>query len=446
MCRIMRPFQKKFVTVLFLAILLVAAFWAFHPSLLGLLADHYYAQLNQADDAEVEGLVDRLVSLGPPAIPRLTAALGSERKVVAQAVRAQLLEMVKSWEHPDTRPTPAARLALADSLALRMEQYGTSASLHAATLARRMLQASSRGLSQQESGRLLLACESILDAAKSIDGLANQESQNGLAAEETVDKFGTAGNTVLLSERSLADLARLPGGNLPPPLPELEGQRLAPEEGGGIAATPVDQLRKSHGLRSFTTGNSSPNRFSPEEASPRQKPLHEAFVADTGSGLRRLPENPAVRPIELPKGGSDVKPSPRYGSPSPSEKPGQRVYSLIVQLHSDNQVLAEKARRELSIGGFKTVHFALAERLMDPDPEVRKELIRVLPRLQSVRAESWLKWLLQDDSPDVRYIALTTLASSSDPNLVAEVAQAAQFDADPKIRLEGERIERRLTR
>lgn len=450
----MRPFQKKFVAVLLLATLLVAAFWVFHPSLLGLLADHYYAQLNQVDDAQAEKLVDRLASLGPPAIPRLTAALGSERKVVAKAVRARFLAMVKSWEHPDKRPSSESQLALADSLAQRMEQYGPSARLHAATIAKRMLQVSSSGLTKQEVSRLLLACESILDVAKSVDRLARAELEGGSAEEKTANRSkGTSGrsplgpgNTVLLSERPLTDLARLPGGDLPPPLPDLDSRQRSPEEGGGIVAIPVDRSRKSLRSRSLTPGGSTPDRFLSEGTLPRRNIQREDLAADTAPGLRRLPENLPVRLLEPPKARGDVEPSPRYGSPSRSEKPGERVYSLIVQLHSSNRRQAEKARRELSVGGFKTVHFALAERLMDPDPEVRKELVRLLPRLQSVRAKSWLKWLLKDDDPGVRYAALTTLASSSDPNLLAEVAQTAQLDDDPKIRLEGERIESRLMR
>ncbi|MGD9125966.1 MAG: HEAT repeat domain-containing protein [Planctomycetia bacterium] len=455
MRRIMRPLQKKFFAVLFLAGLLVAAFWYFHPSLLGLLADHYYAQLNQTDDAEVEKLVDRLASLGTPAIPRLTAALGSERKVVAKAVRAKLLEMVKSWEHPDTRPTAETQLVLADSLAQRVEQYGPSARLHAATIARRMLQISNSGLSHKDASRLLVSCESVLDAAKSVDRLVREElEQNALNTEKNATTaktkepakprpVGPAG-TVPLSERPLTDLARLPGGNLPPPLPDLKSRRLSPEEGGGIAAIPVDRSRQKPNPGSPGTKTPSPGQLRPETNSTGSNPQRDELVSDT-PGLRRLPDNPGLRPMEPPTSEATGPTTPRTASANQKD-PGDRVYNLIVQLHSNHHQEAEKARRELSLGGFQTVHFALAERLMDPDPEVRKKLISILPRLQSIQAESWLKWLLKDDDPDVRYAALTTLASSSDPTLLTEVAQIARLDADPKIRLEGEQIQSRLTR
>ena len=442
----MRPLKKKLVVVLGLAVLLVAAFWYFHPSLLGLLADHYYAQLSQAEDEKVEKLVDRLASLGTPAIPHLTAALGSERKTVAKAVRAKLLEMVKEWEHPNTRPSPKTQLALAESLVERMEQYSPTARLHAVTIARRMLQVSNSGLSKSEMSRLLSACESILDAAKSVEHLAKAKTQDGSAkgdADRRKETLGVgSGDLWPLSERSLVDLARLPGGNLPSPLPDLDSRKRSPEEGGGIAAMPVDRAREVFRHGDLTPGRSEANRPLPEG------PLSDANPG-TGPGLQRVPENADVRLKDPPSGDGHIEPAPRYAASSPqekSEKPGDHVYALIVQLHSGDYRQAEQARRELTAGGFNAIRFALAEKMMDSDPEVRKEMISVLPRLTTVRAELWLKWLLRDDDPDVRYAALTTLASSSDPNLLAEIAQAARLDTDAKIRLEGEQIERRLTR
>ena len=448
----MGKLQKKIFVALLLATLLLAAGWTCYPSLLGLWADRLYAQANLAEDAEVPGLIDQLAGLGTPAIPRLTAALGSERKVVAQAVRKQLLQSVENWEHPDTRPNPEERLTLAISLASRVRQYGPSARNHAKTLARRMLDASTDGLSKSEASQLVLACEMILNSSKQeqeSSTLAEQGASSNsqaampeteysdMAEHRSATKRNETENHKPLSDQSLVELARFPGGGLNPALPELRSRRLAPEEGGGHSIVPLDRSAKSP--------NSSLQGKRETSGDLAEVPLSKEVASNKEPALQRLPENPALRPMEAPEDGATAITSPRYGSINPStEKPSDRVYALILQLRSTDQQQADQARRELNLGGFKTIHFALAERLTDPDPMVRKELAQVLPRLKSVQAESWLKWLLKDDDPNVRREAITTLASSKDPLLLAEIAHLAQSDTDPKVRLEGQRIERRL--
>lgn len=470
MCHIMHTFQKKFGVVLVLAVILIAALWACSPLLLGLLADHYYAQANQADDTEVAGLIDRLVSLGAPAIPRLTSALGSERKVVAQTVRTRLIKMIETWEHPDTRPSSRARLTLAGSLATRMEQYGPTARLHATTLARQMLRASTGGMTSRESRQLTLTCETILNISKAMakkDSLLEREEETlGSSIAKRALEKGSSGSDFLhttfstrysgdepLSEQSLVDLARLPGGALPPALPELSSHRLTPEEGGGRQTVPlIRSAANPKALKPFTLSDPKSSDDSRVGSSPRElasqadSSSDENPIREPDSDPRRLPDDPSVRSLESVSDGKMAATSPRYASRSPSKKPSDRVYSLMMQLHAGDPKKAEQARRELIEGGFKTVHFALAERMTDPDSAVRKELVQVLPRLKSVQAKQWLKWLLKDDDSSVRREALATLASSNDPQLLAEIAEIAQSDDDPKIRLEGERIESRLTK
>lgn len=462
----MQNLQRKFAVVLVLALILIAVVWGCSPALLGLLADHYYAQANQAKDDEVAKLVDRLASLGTPAIPRLTSALGSERKIVAQAVRARLIKIIESWENPETRPTPKARLTLAGSLATRMNQYGPSARLHATTLARQMLRAPTSGMTQKEAQQLTLACETILRVSKLMakkDHLASEEAFDGSIAgpiEEKPSNYPVsahitpsvrtryAEDDTPLSEQSLVELARLPGGALPPTLPKLSSRRLVPEEGGGRETIPLTRsAAKPPGGKAFPLSDPPAGLFPKKLPLQANSSLNEDPnnpIRKSSSDPRRLPDDPSVRPLNPASDGTVAATSPRYTSSS--EKPGDRVYSLIIQLHAGDPEKAKKARRELTNGGFKTVHFALAERMTDSDPAVRKELVGILPRLKSVQTRLWLKWLLKDDDPGVRREALATLSSSSDPMLLAEIAEIARSDADPKIRLAGEQIENRLTK
>ena len=53
--------------------------------------------------------------------------------------------------------------------------------------------------------------------------------------------------------------------------------------------------------------------------------------------------------------------------------------TLMHGLQAMKSSTAAKARAELIRRGFSEVHLELARRLFDPDPEVRKQLVRALP-------------------------------------------------------------------
>jgi hypothetical protein len=79
---------------------------------------------------------------------------------------------------------------------------------------------------------------------------------------------------------------------------------------------------------------------------------------------------------------------------------------VVHQLGSEDREVADAARDALTRRGFSPVQLELAGQLIDPDPNVRKNLVEILPGLQSVAPEPWLWQLSQDPDAAVRRAAV----------------------------------------
>jgi len=109
-------------------------------------------------------------------------------------------------------------------------------------------------------------------------------------------------------------------------------------------------------------------------------------------------------------------------------------------LQAEDEGTVAAARAELGRRGFRTVHFDLARRLFDPDPQVRRRLAVVLPRILRVDPAPWLLALCRDPAAEVRLAAVTAAASLGKPDLLEQVEQLAGQDPDPRIRHQAARL------
>jgi HEAT repeat protein len=101
---------------------------------------------------------------------------------------------------------------------------------------------------------------------------------------------------------------------------------------------------------------------------------------------------------------------------------------------------AAEARAELKRRGFADREVALARQLSDPDPHVRRRLVRLLPEIAGLDAVPWLVELSRDADADVRWTALTLLATTQDPALLRRVGELVRGDPDPRIQRLAERL------
>jgi hypothetical protein len=91
-------------------------------------------------------------------------------------------------------------------------------------------------------------------------------------------------------------------------------------------------------------------------------------------------------------------------------------------------------RVDFALLGINEHQLKLARGAIDRDPRIRREVVEALPSLDIVDARRWLLWFSYDRDADVRRAAIALLATSSDPQLKKRVREAAESDADARVR------------
>ncbi len=417
-----------------LLVLMVAA-RAQYPRL---AAEHWRRQLGTVPDDQAGILLRQVAELGEPGISVMVEALGSRRESVARAGKRTLLEQLDGWQILRAGSSSPKLATLADALAERVERFGPTARNDAADLAARILHwpLDSQAVDRR---RVIAACERVFRAAAVPGGVVPRTDLSvghlppigrpdtlrpGLpwahrppSAQKPAD-FGT----------SLVDLSRLPGGGLPI---ESFPQPAAPQRAGTTLPgdTPAQRPRRL-----------PVPRFA-RRIDAWGQPDRSAVAPGQSSGTPD-PESPSDRP-PVPNTGramslsepADAHPGSRWGSFTETE-----TIRLMQWLEGRDQPTAAAARAELIRRGFREVHLELARRLFDPDPDVRKELARLLPGVQSVDAVPWLWWLSRDPDPEVRLVAIGLIATTGDATLLEQIERAAREDPDPRIRQLARRI------
>ncbi len=113
------------------------------------------------------------------------------------------------------------------------------------------------------------------------------------------------------------------------------------------------------------------------------------------------------------------------------------------QLHSTDHYTVMEALNALRRRGYQRHHIELARRLTDPSPDVRKSLAESLPSIPGLDALPWLRALARDEDQEVRVLALTILATATNPSVKVWLNEAIQRETDARIR---QRLQRMATR
>jgi hypothetical protein len=378
-----------------------------------LLAAYWRWQLAGAADNQCEAVLEQLGNLGETGIPATAEALGSTRESVARPAGRLLWKEVRDWAR---QPSPAGSpklAALASQLARRLPSFGPAARAVAADLATEILRQPLDGRIVDRSA-MLADCDRILQATAAQRRLLAADLEGQQRAAALGASPADAGASRALSPGDRAD-----GSAEPSRLPPLDV--VLP--GDGSLAEP-NPLRVSPGPAS-SAGTTSPQSGGLAAASGKflaQNPSPTAETSAAGSPL-------AARPGT----GDDLERARRRWT-------SMDTVDLMRGLQAVESPAVAEARAELIRRGFSEVHLELARRLFDPDPEVRKQLIRMLPELHSIDAMPWLLRLTQDEDGEVRLAALTLLATTGDPTMLSRVQEIARQDRDPAVQRTIERL------
>lgn len=393
-------------------------------------AAYWRGQLAVVPDAEADALLQRVAGLDEAGIPVLVEALGSQRAGVAKAANHWIDASLRDWEM--CRPAVAStRLAiLAEAMAARAVDFEPTARSRAARFAARILDwpLDPRTV---DTSRLIADCEVVLRAAA-----LDRKGEQIFAISPPAPTSSHDGDRHRTQEALLAAMSPLPGGGLP--IASSSGRNsmtLEQNDRGRLAVKPASEP------------TSLANRAIPElEANPLRQsyqqlpdPQSDSVVQPAARRLLKPRQGPALQPWQAPVLAT------RDSVETPEMLETLETLDLMRAMHgvalpSGRVVEDADAREELLCRGFQTIHFALAQRLFDPDPTVRKELVTALPHMQTIDAVPWLMALAADVDPEVRLMAIGLLTTTADATLLEKLHAMALGDLDPRIQRQARRI------
>lgn len=412
---------KALLAILVMAGGLVVLALAFRGPYDRMVAWQLGQQLATIPDDRASGLLGQAVELGIAGVPVLAEALGSDRDCVALAARRILIRRLDAWQKEATIQAAQHQAALADALAARIDSFGPAAQRDATELAATILEwlPVRKGVDRSQ---MIASCEKVLRTTLSEPLQPSEWLVTELPVETAAaDRRPLEVDTSMGPESALANLSSLPGGGLRPEVAVEDDVRQAAR---------LDRSRPGSIFR--------PPPIEPPQPLRRRDRLSARPRIDPPKRPSRVTE-PTPKTAQLPSTdrGAALPPLPS-GDLSDVE-----TEHVMRWLRSEDSQRVARAEAELGRRGFQAVHFELARQLFDPDPQVRRQLARVLPGLMSVDAVPWMLWLSRDPDADVRLAAINLMATSGDPALLDRVTQLARTDPDPRIQRQGERLAQR---
>lgn len=424
------------------------------------LLAQWHAKLAQAGPSEAAELLARAIDGGELGLTLAVASLGAPQPHVAEAAHEAIsAQLDRIASEPDA--STAWPQQLAAELARQTPNFDRPGRRRAADLALKMLTALQRKVGEDRT-RLTAHCRRVVElydepvdetkpgperAPASKSGSAAGASGSGAAAAGAAATGVGAPALTTPAGTSRDETAR----RLPSAAELLSPDRLAtlaPNDAGRLHPCPTpasDSTASQSSERAAESGGSaSVNRPAPARDATGASPARRS--ADQATDAAGDPTAAALRPMSLGAAATgSVSRSPPT-DPAGSSATGGRswastdVRDLIGLLRGSE---AQAARQELQRRGFGPVELALADKMVDPDPQARKQLARLLPQMTSIEPHRWLLWLCRDDDAEVRLTAVSLLATCGNPAVLAEVEHLAAADADPRVRRCGEQISTR---
>jgi len=408
------------------ALLWLSPFWC-----RSLLKEWMQQRIDAAADRQAAEIVRTAPALGPQGMELLAEAAGSYRQSVARAAQAVLYEQIDRWQRADHRQQAGREMAaLARSLAAQIEQYGPAARRFAAQLVEQMQRLPAR--ENVSNGVAFVAdCHHVLDTAARA-GFKPQSERSVRFSFETDGAFARADQAVNPSSPNQQD----PGDRASR---DTNGSRSQEPRRLYIHDEPNDSVHRmppgrfARPLQVRRVPPAAPGadaaRMDRQAARQRRSP---GEVQESGEATAQVFTGSAAAPneaISLPRqnGESGVRKEQSKRLPSlPTD-------DLLGLLHHDDQATRDRAAGELADRGYDPRVLEMTRRLSHPDRQVRLQLAQELSASSGSETRKWLLWLSEDEDAEVRFTALSTLATTGDPQLQSRIYELARFDRDPRI-------------
>jgi hypothetical protein len=388
-----------------------------------LLTVYWRAQLARATDDQAGAQLGQIGDLDGPGIAILVESLNSPRQRVAAESREVLWEMLARWDRLPRREASERLRRLAEALDQCVGQFGVSAQADASQLASQLLL---RPLDETvfPQWQMTAIGERVLAATEQ----ARVERGKPLAGIQSGPPSGV---------EAASSPARDEGAKV-----------VRPNRPSSVEAAPEGKATTPPSVETAAVLN-QPSHLDPSKAA---KPLSEPGLLPPQTLTAKEKPEATSRPAEEAPAPRDyVREMPKPAENAAAVEPGRLelqepvgidvdTVDLMRRLQSRDPTVAASARAELMRRGFSEVQLELALRLFDPNPEVRRQLVRVLPDMRSLDATPWLLQLCRDENTEVRRTAFTLIATTPDPLLIERLIQIARQDPDPDIQRQAARL------
>lgn len=442
-----RRYSSKTVLLLLvapaLAVVLIVTVVLTRPAQERWLANQRTAEIESLPDDRVGPAVQRLTELDDAlSIEALVKLLTSPRTSVVDAARTTLLEQTSRWAALPKSDESKRLAKLAGSLARHLPEMSPRARSLAAELAQHVLL---RPLdSEVVDGPAVLAdCDAVLSAfAQRRPPTASRQAAAAQQFDPLEESRHARRQRLARSESERADdlvqSSHLPGGGIPvhavdvPTLPEQE--KPPPSGAQPYEAGAPRVLVKPHSgaqpIRPLVEPELLP-RDQRRRSQRKETPIEEDAPPSTRGALRN-------DSFTESRSHAASKDDPAEDQPLDVSK--RSTLAVIRALQSDDATEVQTAEFELGRRGMTDRDIRFAYRLCAADANSRRRLVDELLTIPNFDPTPWLFWLSHDPSADVRYAALSLLATSEDERMIRRVEEATLADADPRIIQLGQRL------
>ncbi|MEX0867964.1 MAG: HEAT repeat domain-containing protein [Pirellulales bacterium] len=385
------------------------------------LANRLLQQFEAMPEAEVPAAMERAAASETIGLPLLAAALSSNRDVVVHEAQRLLDERMKQIKAQPPQQAAGALDQLASALSANVEKFSPSARATARSIAEQLLQ---WPIESSEQGRIDLVahCERILrgdDAARPPSHDAFSIGGGTLAGGPAGGSSGYEQGRMFYTpsmERSVAQYAVAPGGHVPYqtlPMPSMPRTHLPTHGDGG--PRPLEAPNNAEPLQP----QNHPQLLPPQ---PPTSPVAESRPAAERSAY-------VVQPLPQPQLADDAPSSAR-----PSlEVQSATTLQLVMTLPQVSTAELPALEQELLRRGFTSADFQLVARFNSPNLTDRRSMVPLVANAPTPWALQWLIWLSYDNSPAVRYEAISMLSTARDPAIVQRMEEATRTEPNPEI-------------
>ena len=411
--------STRLSVVMLLMTLLGVAVWYAMPSIVHWqkrnIARELYANLQELPDDQVRASLFQISELGTPGLDVLVTATGSQRHAIAEVSREVLEREVTKRRILASKGYQIEvgewTAELATSLSQHDSGLGFAGKQWVATMTLKMVDMA-EGFAPEHAVLVLAKAEEILDAIPPLGPRMQTMSRGTIQANRALPQPSEPGVPL--------ELMAIPSERII----EVEGKAHQPIPTQVATRQEVVPIQPEAGPLTRSVPDWQPEW---QEKSPQipDTPPSNPELPVVATPTEKVPPNPLAVVIDVPTPDDTRRYAEKYR--------GVSSEVLFDQLPLVDFYQAGAMRAILKERGFDDRELQMIQRMTSVDAKERLGVIEDLSELPASRARHWLKRLIRDKDGEVRFRALSAIATTQDPQLYEIAKDLALHDNDERI-------------